>query len=202
MASVVVLTRDGYYWGERSLKDTIKLYLKGKVHILSADESKVIHSGISRDGITFKMPAPLVVQLIKFWGYNIKKDVVAYSDRAVFDRDRNICQYWHKDSKGKRFKYKCTNDERTIDHVIPKDQGGTKSFTNSVCACRHCNNVLKKNRTPKEAGMSLIRVPEAPILRKGDMVIINFSFNPKSKSHRAYLRDVMRVNFSHVTEEL
>jgi len=198
MASVVVLTRDGYYWGERSLKDIIKLYVKGKVQVLSADESKVIRAGVSRDGVTFKMPAPLVVRLIKFWGYHIKKDTTQYSDQAVFNRDQNICQYWHTDERGNRFKYKCSSVDRTIDHVVPKDQGGTKSFTNCVCACKVCNSDVKKNRTPKEAGLRLIREPKEPKIKKGDMVVINFSFNPSSKAHVAYLRDVMKMDFNHV----
>jgi len=196
MTSVVVLTKNYNYWGERSLEDAILLYFRGKIEILKADESKVIRAGVSKEGVRVKMPAPLVVRLLEFVGYKIKKDRLDYSDEAVFERDRSICQYWHTDEKGKRFKYRCTSDEKTIDHVIPKDQGGTKSYTNCVCSCKHCNNVLKKNRTPKEAGMELIREPKEPALRKGDMVIMTFSFNPHSKAHKAF-NEIMGVEFSH-----
>jgi 5-methylcytosine-specific restriction endonuclease McrA len=196
MTSVVVLTKNFNYWGERSIEDTIKLYFRGKIEVLKADESRVIRAGISKEGVRFKIPAPLVVRLLDFAGYKIKKDKIEYSDEAVFDRDRNICQYWHVDEKGRRFKYRTTNDERTIDHIIPKAQGGTKSFTNSVCACRHCNNVLKRNRTPKEAGMELIKLPKEPLIRKGDMAIVSFSFNPSSKAHTAF-NEIMGASFSH-----
>lgn len=197
---VVVVTRDFNYWGERSLRDTIRLYFRGKIEILKADDSRIIKAGISKEGITFKMPAPLVVRLLEFAGYKIKKERIEYSDQAVFDRDKNICQYWHKDKNGKRFKYRCTNGERTIDHVIPKAQNGKTSFTNCVCSCKHCNSVIKRNRTPKEAGLELIRAPKEPRLRKGDRAVIIFSFNPNNKAHVAYLKDIMCVDFSHVVQ--
>jgi 5-methylcytosine-specific restriction endonuclease McrA len=197
MASVVVLTQRYLYWGERSIRDAIKLYFRGKIEILKADESKVIKAGVSKEGVRIKIPAPLVVRLVDFAGYKIKKDKIDYSDDAVYERDRSICQFWHTNEDGERFKYRCTKDERTIDHVIPRSRGGDTSFTNCVCACKHCNNKIKKNRTPEEAGLKLIREPKAPVLRKGDMAIITFTFDPKSKAHNA-LNEYMGVQFSSV----
>jgi 5-methylcytosine-specific restriction endonuclease McrA len=48
-----------------------------------------------------------------------------------------------------------------VDHVIPKDRGGTDSWENLVCACVRCNS-RKGNRTPEEAGMRLLRRPKKP----------------------------------------
>jgi 5-methylcytosine-specific restriction endonuclease McrA len=196
MMSVVVLTKNFNYWGERSLEDAIRLYFRGKVEILKHDENKVICSGTPKHGDKLTMHSPLVVRLLNFVGYKNKKDKFEYSDQAVFDRDLNICQYWHTDKNGNRFKYRCANNELSIDHVIPKDSGGTKSFLNSVCACKYCNNVLKRNRTPEEAGMELIRTPKEPKVRKGDMALRTFSFNPSSKAHAAF-NELLGVSFSH-----
>ncbi len=196
MSSVVVLTSNFAYWGERSVRDAVLLHCRGKIEILKADDSKVITAGINKQGITFKMSAPLVIRLLDFVGYHIKKDTVEYSDNAVYERDRNVCQYWHHKENGKRFKYRCTTEERTIDHVIPKYTGAQKSFKNCVCCCRHCNEKVKRNRTPKEAGMILLREPKAPRFRKGDMAIMTFSFNPRSIAHVAYF-DYIGVEFSH-----
>lgn len=197
MSSVVVLTSRWAYWGERSLRDAIRLQVKGKVEVLRADKSRTITAGISRSGIRFKMPAPLVVRLLKFKGYKYENEEIKYSDDAVYERDKNICQYWHQDERGKRFKYRCTTEERTIDHVLPQSRGGKTSFDNCVCSCWTCNTKVKKNRTPKEAGLVLIRQPYTPKHRKGDMAYITFSFNPSSKAHQAYY-EYMQVDFSHV----
>jgi len=195
MSAVVVLTRDYCYWGERPLRDAIRLIVNGKVEIVAADESKVIQAGINKDGATFKLPAPLVIRLLTFVGVKIKHEEVTFSKEAVFERDENTCQYWHHDDRGKRFKHRCTQEELTVDHVIPKVKGGSNSFMNCVTACRTCNERLKRGRTPQEAGLELIRKPFVPRLRKGDMVVIRFQYNPESKAHRA-LRDQIQVGWA------
>jgi 5-methylcytosine-specific restriction endonuclease McrA len=49
----------------------------------------------------------------------------------------------------------------TRDHIIPRCQGGSDSWTNVVTACRSCNQ-KKDGRTPEEAGITLIAVPYIP----------------------------------------
>ena len=63
-------------------------------------------------------------------------------------RDRYRCAY-------------CGAKADTIDHVVPRSQGGQSTWDNIVCACVSCN-VRKGGRTPKQAHMSLIRKPEKP----------------------------------------
>lgn len=72
--------------------------------------------------------------------------------RNVFWRDNNQCQYC-----GNFFKF----DDLTMDHVNPKSKGGAKSWENIVTSCRVCNS-KKRDRTPKEAQMPLIRRPHSP----------------------------------------
>lgn len=194
---VVVLTASYVYWGERSLKEALKLIVRGKVEIVEADESREIRAGISRNGVTFKIPAPLVIRLLNFVGYKIKKEKVNFSEEAVYIRDGNICQYFHTDENGRRFKYKCMETEKSIDHVLPLSRGGKNCFTNCVCCCKEHNTRVKRNRTPGEAGLVLIRKPFVPVRRKGDMAIITFSFNPGNKAHVAYYQ-YMGMQFSHV----
>jgi hypothetical protein len=187
MSSVIVLTKSYAYWGERSLRDVLRLYVKGKIEIVRADENREIRAGFSRTGATFKMPAPLVVRLLDFVGIHIKSDKITWSKEAVYRRDKNVCQYYHIDEKGRRFRYTCKDEERSIDHVFPRCRGGEKdSFLNTVCACKTCNIKRKKAKTPAEAGMELIRLPEIPKLRKGDMVVMSFNFNPSNEAHRAF----------------
>ena len=199
MTNVVVLTTNWMYWGERPLEDAIKLYFRGKIEIVKADEGREIRAGISRAGVVFKMPAPLVVRLLNFIGYKIKKEKIQFSEEAIFARDNNICQYWHFDERGRAFKYKCTSDERTVDHIVPKSKGGENSFTNCACACRYHNVMVKRNHLPDEAGLKLIRKPEVPRSRKGDMAIMTFTFNPGNKAHQAFY-EAVGMSFSHVAK--
>lgn len=78
----------------------------------------------------------------------IPKTKVKFSRRNLWKRDRHRCQYC-----GKRPR----NDEITIDHVIPRSQGGKTCFNNCVLACIKCNK-RKNNRTPEQAKMPLVRM--------------------------------------------
>ena len=85
------------------------------------------------------------------------------------------------------FIYKCTETDRTIDHVIPISRGGKKNdFKNAVCSCRNCNELIKRNRTPNEAGLKLIKYPTEPKRIIGDRVIKHFAYNPNKEAHRAF----------------
>lgn len=48
----------------------------------------------------------------------------------VWVRDKNICFYCHK---------KCTPQEVSVDHVIPRWKGGTHDMENLVTSCKECN---------------------------------------------------------------
>jgi 5-methylcytosine-specific restriction endonuclease McrA len=74
------------------------------------------------------------------------------SRREVFLRDRYTCQYC-----GQR----PGSDFLTIDHIIPRSQGGESSWLNCVLACVKCNH-RKANRTPDQAGMPLSHQPIRP----------------------------------------
>ncbi len=197
MSQIVVLNREYQYWMEADLKRILKLWVKNKIEILKVDESREISSSDPTNEYLIKIKMPLVVRLLsKFKVPTYKSGHIANTDKAVYDRDNNICQYWHEEN-GKRFKYKCTAEERTIDHVIPKSRGGDNSFTNKVCCCRWHNEVVKKNHTPKEAGLVLVRQPFVPIRNKGDAIFIRFTFDPNKRAHKALL-EYFGVEFTHV----
>jgi 5-methylcytosine-specific restriction endonuclease McrA len=68
----------------------------------------------------------------------------------VFNRDRYVCQYCGKETR-----------QLTLDHVIPRHQGGEHSWGNIVSACVPCNR-HKAGKTPQQAGMRLLRPPSPP----------------------------------------
>jgi len=94
-----------------------------------------------------------VPRVIRLTGYDrLPKQTVKFNRRNIFARDNNQCQYC-----GKKF----PTSELSLDHVIPRSQGGTSTWENIVCACVNCN-VKKGGRTPREAAMTLVRKPEKP----------------------------------------
>lgn len=75
-----------------------------------------------------------------------------FSRENIFIRDNYTCQYC-----GEKF----SADELTLDHVYPKSRFGPDMWENIVTCCKHCNQ-YKADRTPKEAGMKLLRRPYRP----------------------------------------
>ena len=71
---------------------------------------------------------------------------------AIRKRDGGICQY-----TGEVLTWK----EGNIDHVTPRSQGGRNTFENMVWCHKHINS-KKADKTPKQAGLTLIRKPFAP----------------------------------------
>jgi len=94
------------------------------------------------------VPVPSVIRLLRL----VRRPYLdgRLTRRDVFLRDRFTCQYC-----GKRTK------ELTLDHVIPRHQGGEHDWENVVAACRACN-LKKAGRTPEEARMRLLQPPRRP----------------------------------------
>ncbi|MGP1272757.1 MAG: HNH endonuclease [Phycisphaerales bacterium] len=102
-----------------------------------------------------------VPRIIRLLGYDrLPQQHVKLNRRNLFARDRNRCQYC-----GHHF----PTSELSIDHVVPKSQGGGDSWTNLVCACIRCN-ARKGGRTPEQAAMALIRRPAQP--RRNPMISV------------------------------
>ena len=97
-------------------------------------------------------PYPKVLRLLKFVYIKAtgRSRTPRYSRLGVLRRDNHTCLY-------------CGKPGTTIDHVVPRSQGGPSSWMNAVAACRKCNE-RKANRTPKQAGMKLTYQPYAPTL--------------------------------------
>jgi len=93
---------------------------------------------------------PRVIQLVYF--DKVPQRGVRFTRRNVFHRDRNRCQYC-----GEVF----AQQEINLDHVVPLSLGGRTSWENVVTACIPCNS-RKGGRSPRGAGMVLIRPPRKP----------------------------------------
>ncbi|GAA4471212.1 HNH endonuclease [Rhodococcus olei] len=98
------------------------------------------------------IPLPVTVRLLEYVYVPYARTVTDCSRAGyagVFRRDRNSCAY-------------CASPvATTIDHVLPRSRGGTNSWSNLVACCRTCNQ-RKADRTPEEAGMTLLWEPKVP----------------------------------------
>ena len=103
--------------------------------------------------ISFRIRIPRVIVLMLF--DRIPKKEVKLTRQNIFERDSYTCQYCGE-LKDRR--------DLNLDHVIPRDHGGTTTWENVVCSCIPCNT-RKGNRRPPEASMKLIRKPKRPKLR-------------------------------------
>jgi hypothetical protein len=83
-------------------------------------------------------------------------------NRAILRRDSHVCQY-----------IGCNHKAGTVDHVIPRCQGGQSTWTNLVACCKGCNT-RKGGRTPDQAGMKLkapVRSPRFHLLEKFNALV-------------------------------
>lgn len=190
MRGVLVLNRNMDYWDEVSVRRAINKILNGRAEVV-AHNGKLL--GTTPEGM--KLWLPLIIQLKNFVSFKCKSDIVHFSSNAVYDRDNNYCQYWHDYTlvdgqlvSSKTYMYRCTEDDRTIDHVVPLSKKGSNTFTNVVCACKYCNEILKKDSLLSECGLKLIKLPIVPKKTIGEYVQRKFVFNPSKPSHQEYVK--------------
>ncbi len=199
MTSIVVLTQTFQFHAEVSIEKFWSWLVREKIHVVASHDGNKTYVEYGRQNIsvnqaisTFKVRRPMVVQLLKFKGYCPKTEEIGFSKQAIFERDNNFCQYWHY-KENQKYKHKCSPKEKTMDHIFPKSQGGKNSFTNCVCCCRHCNTNIKKGRTPKEAGLRLIRRPFIPKRNKRSYVQFKFPYDSDKLSHRIYMKYILKA---------
>jgi len=97
----------------------------------------------------FEFPVPSVIRIAAMIKrpYRSERKLTRLE---IFKRDRYTCQYCSKETR-----------QLTLDHVIPRYRDGKHTWENVVSACVPCNR-HKAGRTPKEAGIRLIRQPSQP----------------------------------------
>jgi 5-methylcytosine-specific restriction endonuclease McrA len=109
---------------------------------------------VIRDGSGNEYNVPAVVLLHRM--IDKENRLAPYSKMNIYARDQQVCQYC-----GVQFPLR----KLTLDHVIPQAHWNPKrfhfkktSFENVVACCKPCNTE-KRNRTPQQAGMRLLRKP-------------------------------------------
>ncbi len=122
-------------------KAVVLVYLE-KAEIVATADGKVIRS------VSSSFPFPSVIRLGQYKRVPFKNIIL--SRKNVLRRDGHRCQYCGS-----------TALPITIDHIVPRAQGGADSWENLVAACMRCNN-MKGDRTPEKAGLHLRSTPRRP----------------------------------------
>lgn len=138
---VLVLNQDYEPLNVSRVRRAVVLMLRGKAEALE-NGSRLIHTP------RYSLPVPSVIRLVYF--VKRPRPEKKLTRLEVFRRDQYRCQYCGREST-----------ELTVDHVIPRHKGGRHVWENVVSACIPCNS-RKAGRTPKEAGLKLIRQPFTP----------------------------------------
>ncbi|OQX91744.1 MAG: HNH endonuclease [candidate division Zixibacteria bacterium 4484_95] len=125
-----------------SVKRAIIMVYLNRAEVIESLDGYKIHS------VSLNLPVPSVVRLGVYVKVPVKR--IMLTRKNIIKRDGYRCQYC-----GKKV------SQMTVDHVIPKNLGGRDIWENLVAACPECNN-RKGQRTPEQAGLSLIRKPRRP----------------------------------------
>lgn len=125
-----------------------------------------VSAGEGTDGRVTK-ETMLAIAPMKVWQRAITAGLVEQAEQGSFRLAFECCGYidtrttWSRSAyqsvyeRDVRCRYCGADDRLTIDHVVPRCQGGRDDESNLVVACRSCNS-RKGGRTPKQAGMVLL----------------------------------------------
>lgn len=124
-----------------NLRRAINLVLTGKASLVLNGRGEI-------KTVNRSFPRPSIIRLEKM--IRRPHPTVRLSKREILRRDDYTCQYC-----GFR------SPHLTVDHVVPRHQGGQHRWDNLVAACPACNH-RKGGRTAEQAGMHLLRQPSEP----------------------------------------
>jgi 5-methylcytosine-specific restriction endonuclease McrA len=93
-------------------------------------------------------PVPKVLRLVRYVVTRWKHRRSSLCTKSAIKARDKACVY-------------CGGKAETVDHVIPRSRGGGLTWENAVAACVRCNH-RKADRTPDEAGMTLMITPAQP----------------------------------------
>ncbi|GAB4437523.1 MAG: HNH endonuclease [Anaerolineae bacterium] len=144
MGQVLVLNASYEPLSVVSVKRAVILLLKEKAELIEAAEAHLRAEN-------FSIPRPLVIRLVYFVKIP-RRMSLPVTRRTVLARDHYTCQYCGDVP---------VRQQLTIDHVLPRSRGGKTTWENVITACQKCNG-RKSNRTPDEAGMTMLSTPKRP----------------------------------------
>ncbi len=127
--------------------------------ILAGKAVIVENTGHSLRSVRDQYPVPSVIALRRY--INVPRRKAHWSRKGVLLRDNYVCIYCGARPGSVVRGQMLSRGDFTVDHIIPRSRKGKDQWTNTACACSHCNH-RKGNRLPHEAGMKLRWEPKRP----------------------------------------
>ncbi|MBE7512873.1 MAG: HNH endonuclease [Anaerolineales bacterium] len=168
-----VLLLNGSSWEPLAVISTaraISLLLSGKAVVIE-------ESGSVLRTVNSTFPVPSVIALRRF--INVPRRRAHWSRKGVLVRDSYTCIYCSVKVgdvvRGKTL----AKADFTVDHILPRSRGGRDNWSNTACACYHCNH-RKGNHLPGEVGMKLLWEPKTP---RTSYLVIAVGSGPEAWRH-------------------
>ena len=124
-----------------SVRKAITLLWLDKVELIE-------HSDYLMHSPSRTLNRPLIIRLKEKLKSNSWRRV-QLNRRNLFKRDDHKCVYCG------------SNENLTVDHVVPRCYGGKTTWDNVVTPCHSCNN-KKDNKMPEDVGLKLKTQPKQP----------------------------------------
>ena len=132
-----------------SARKALTLITKG-VAVVEVPTNIQVHAGIF---------LPSVIRLRHYRNVPHKRPIP--SRKNIFTRDGFRCLYCGA---------KAPRVTLELEHIFPKSRGGKNEWSNLVASCHACNQ-KKGDRTPEEAGMTLIHRPLPATINTGRFIL-------------------------------
>ncbi len=116
--------------------DALRLQFLDKVNVLKVYEDWVVRS----QKLEIHVPSIIMMKDHVKWTRHLK-----YSRTNIFLRDDFTCQLQYT-YRCKQAEGKAKLSELTIDHVVPRADGGQTTWSNVCTACKDCNSEKGSNR--------------------------------------------------------
>jgi hypothetical protein len=142
-------------------EEATKHYAEGSIAWTLGKPVAVMRGGISR--LSGKQSVIELHSIIATKGssrINLFEVIPSITKAKLYKRDQGLCAYCAS---------LINESEAEAEHITPSSKGGCYSWMNLVISCRACNQ-KKGNRSPENAGMSLIYAPYIPSLYE-DMIL-------------------------------
>lgn len=159
-SKVLVLNRSYFPIGICAVKDAFKLICQDVADILDKELNPYdyaswaaleVEEGAEAIGLVHgRIRVPRIIRLKDF--NKVPSTVVKFNRTNVFMRDKFTCCYCEQ---------RKPLAQLSMDHVLPRAQGGKTDWLNIATSCVPCNQT-KADKTPEQAGMRLRAKPFKP----------------------------------------
>jgi hypothetical protein len=148
---ILTLTADGRPHAWISWEEAVILKVKNLVQYDFGDDETSFFGGTSR--MTGERSHIEVKSILALKGqFKYSRMIPPLTNQNLFMRDLGICGYC-----GRHF----ATTKLTRDHIVPVSRGGKDAWSNTISACKRCNN-LKDDHLLEEIDLELLFIPYTP----------------------------------------